>query len=585
MEKDQVAELRKSIAKNGRYSPPAKFSISFRPDECTKDWMVRNGIDEKGLLSAAYTQLVQYSVVSLVISVILAFLVPYPMNLMIMFCLLLFPVLTAFSILNAPVRLSGEEQMAMLAESPTVVGMISMSMHLSPSLERAAAYAARNGEGALTFRLRHVMWDAATGWSGGVSDGIGRVAASLGETNRNLRQALQMISTAASESSRVGLERLLDRANELAVAGVKERLDRYITSLSFPTMVLFAFGVLLPVMLFSMVPLLTIRVALGSDIVEPPLGTLQIAFLMLVMFPSCAFLYARSTLSKHPLRRKERTELPRRDAIIFLTLLVFGGAIGSVLPFGQPYAALLCCIIPGSIWACRTFGKSHREEKRRPQQEGEFSSALYQVGNQLLSGSSLEASLQTAAQMRRSTHFSRFVAGVMHQLRTSGIPLSTSMQSNELLRQTTPLVRNAFITVAEAAEIDPEAAGRTAVNLARYIWELRESERVGKERMRSVVDMMSYTTMLFAPIVLAVTSGLYQVVSSIAPMGDSTALIWIGGIYVAELCLVVGYFNQNLMGQASPRDLIYGFGRTAPIAMTAFVIASIIAQEGMGSIF
>ena len=55
------------------------------------------------------------------------------------------------------------------------------------------------------------------------------------------------------------LERhLLDKANSLVIEGVKDRVERYVASLSLPTMVFFAFGILLPVMMFSLVPLLTL---------------------------------------------------------------------------------------------------------------------------------------------------------------------------------------------------------------------------------------------------------------------------------------------------------------------------------------
>lgn len=586
MPKDHLADLRKALARPIRVNAPARFHAIVRTDPCTADWMRRNSIDKVRLADVAFNQLLMYLAIGIVGGIVLFMVLPQPMGPFLLLCFLVLPLISASSLLQTPARLAAEEQRAMLAESPTVVGMISMSMHLSPSLERAVDYAARSGNDALTLRLRDILWDSATGWSGSVSDGVERLSASLGETNRNLCQALHMISTAAAEHTRIGLERLLDRANELAVGGVKERLDRYVTSLSFPTMVLFAFGVLLPVMLFSMVPLLTIRVALGSETASSAaIGTPQIAFLMLVLFPACAFLYAQATLRKHPLRRIVPLTLPKNDLMTIAILIGTGAVVGAFLPFGQPYAALVLMVLPLSVWCVRRYGKEHAQSKALPARDEEFSSALYQIGNQLLSGSSMESALMAAAQVRKGTSFCMFASEIMHQLRASGIPLAQAMAKNEELARATPLVRNAFITVAEAAEIDPEASGRTAVNLAKYIWELRESERVGRERMRSVVDMMTYTTMLFAPIVLAVTGGLYQVVSSITPMGDSGALVWIGGIYVVELSLVICYFNQNLMGQGGAKDLLYGLGRTAPVAMLSFVIASVIAQEGLSSIF
>ena len=83
-------------------------------------------------------------------------------------------------------------------------------------------------------------------------------ASTLGEENENLRQSIHLFISATHESTREGMDRLLDKANALVIDGVKDRVERYVASLALPTMVFFAFGILLPVMMFSLVPLLTL---------------------------------------------------------------------------------------------------------------------------------------------------------------------------------------------------------------------------------------------------------------------------------------------------------------------------------------
>lgn len=589
MTMDTAVKFSAKMTDLARFAPPTWFSSPAEKaiGPTGSAWMERNGMEPETIISAGYTSLITYSAMA-VLGIIVSFvLTPGLIFFILALSFATMPPLVTFSVLHGPARHAADEEKAMLAESPAVIGMMSMSMHLSPSLERAVSYASENGEGQLSLRLRAVRWNAMTDWRGDIHLGMMELSSSLSDVNRGLRQSLHMIMTATAEKSRGGLERLLDRANDLAVKGVQERLDQYIASLSFPTMVIFAFGVLLPVMLFSLVPMLTIRIAMSDDVGSPPLGMEQIGLLMLVVFPVCTFLFARSTLAKHPFR----DSLPLDIAMVRTDLLPMIGLTGaaavgaSFLPFFQPFTALFIASVVPAIYAIRKWRASHLEQMRRPKEEEVFIHALYQVGNGMLTGSSFESALLSAAKVHRSSDFSEFVREIMHQVRTGAVTLPQTIGENHRMMHNSQLIRNAYMTIAEASSIDPEAAGRTAINLAKYIWELRESERKGQERMRSVVDMMSYTAMIFAPIVLAVTGSLYAIVSMISPMGDASSLALVGGVYVLELTLVVTYFNHGLQRASDLREALYQFSIRAPIAMGSFVIASLIAQEGLVALF
>jgi hypothetical protein len=586
---DNTVRFSAKMTDLARLTPPSWFSSMAQKaiGPTGSAWMERNGMEPITIISAGYTTLMTYSAMALIGIIISFVLLPQLIFVILMSSFGLMPLLATISVLHGPARQEANEEKAMLAESPAVIGMMSMSMHLSPSLERAVSYASENGDGQLSLRLRAVRWTAMTDWKGDLSFGMMELSSSLGDINRGLRQSLHMIMTATAEKTRGGLERLLDRANDLAVKGVQERLDQYIASLSFPTMVIFAFGVLLPVMLFSLVPMLTIRIAVSQEAATPALGMEQIGLLMLVIFPVCTFLFARSTLARHPFRDVlpfDRT-MVRTDLLPIVGLTGAAAVGASFLPFFQPFITLFIASVVPALYAIRKWRGPHLERMNRPKAEEVFIHALYQVGNGMLTGSSFESALLSAAKVHRSSDFAEFVRQVMHQVRTGAVTLSQAMGEDHLMLRNSRLVRNAYMTIAEASSIDPEAAGRTAINLAKYIWELRESERKGRERMRSVVDMMSYTAMIFAPIVLAVTGSLYTIVSMISPMGGSSSLALVGGIYVLELTLVVTYFNQGLQGSSDLREALYQFSTRAPIAMGSFVIATLIAQEGLVALF
>ncbi|MDD1769340.1 MAG: hypothetical protein LUQ55_05100, partial [Methanomassiliicoccales archaeon] len=70
----------------------------------------------------------------------------------------LLSLMLAFLLHNAPAGFVDFEERMMMRESPAVVGAMTMSMQLQPSIERGLSFATEHNEGVLSDRLREVMW-------------------------------------------------------------------------------------------------------------------------------------------------------------------------------------------------------------------------------------------------------------------------------------------------------------------------------------------------------------------------------------------------------------------------------------------
>ncbi|HSV42327.1 MAG TPA: hypothetical protein VLH13_02830, partial [Methanomassiliicoccales archaeon] len=454
--------------------------------------------------------------------------------------------------------------------------------------ERAVGHTCSQSSGVFSERLRIIQWRSLVDRGSELTDGITDMAGTLGNMNGNLRQSLQLLISASAERTRLGVERLLERANELVVQGVREQVDRYVASLSLPTMVLFAFGILLPVMLFSLVPLFSIRVGMSDGgAASPALGMEQTAFLMLVVFPLCSLIYAVNTLERHPLRRRSdwKDDIGRGDALILLGTVVLPLSVILSVPGLDIMIGLVMLAVLPSAYILLRWEKAARALRSGAEAEQELVLALFQIGNRMMSGSSLESSFGATGKAERGRHLPSFVRRVLHASACSGRSLAEEMAEDKLFVRLSPMIRNAYMTVASSAALDPMTAGRTALNLAKYVWDLRESEVRSRDKLRSVVDMMTYTAMLFAPIVLAITGGLFHIVQTVAPVDGSSDLSLVGGIYAIELCLVVAYFNQNIMGDGDARLVLRRFAVMAPVAEAVHMITALLAEEGFSSFF
>ena len=136
--------------------------------------------------------------------------------------------------------------------------------------------------------------------------------------------------------------------------------------------------------------------------------------------------------------------------------------------------------------------------------------------------------------------------------------------------------------MAECAASDPQAAGKVALNLAQYLSDLRTCQAKIREKLQSVVDMMTSTSAIFAPIVLGITGSLFSLVGVVSPgSGSVQNMTLIGGIYVVELTFIVSFFTVFLMGGKNWTEVAYRFFTKAPVAVIVFISVSLVARGGL----
>jgi hypothetical protein len=499
---------------------------------------------------------------------------------------LIAPFLAASLVAGVPGALAQKEERAMLREAPAVVGYLTMSMQLQPSLERAVAFAGDHGPGVLPTRLRGLSWSLLTRGRESIEAGVQDLASSLSDMNENLRQALHLTMSATSEGTKAGMDRLLDKANALVIDGVKDAVEGYVASLTLPTMVLFSFGILLPVLLFSMVPLLSLSVtfdpaANGEQLLSPGIPLLPLALLLLVLLPGVSFVYSIVVVGRSPTTMPESAELHLGSATTaFLAVWLSGCALLITLGFvpSSPNLAVLAMTLPLPLFL---FARLRKDRPSRPSRTERRStvSALYQIGNRMTAGASFESALSASA--RPGTRFSWFAGKALHRWRTSRGGIELALQ-HSALQEASPMVHSALLTVAECARRDSVAAGKIALNLAQYLSDLDSCEERIESRLKGVVDMMRSTALIFAPIVLGITTSLLRVIGAVQPMaGLESSIQLMTGIYVAELCFVVAYFTTFLVGEKSWKEVGYQFGVRAPVAEILFIAVSASFQSGL----
>ena len=145
-----------------------------------------------------------------------------------------------------------------------------------------------------------------------------------------------------------------------------------------------------------------------------------------------------------------------------ILIVVMAACLMGLGPYGLGAAIVLTpCAFLG--WKLRDHVPSRRRKK---QLEKEATSALFQIGNRMVSGATFERALQEAAEGMKGTPFQEFARSLLYRSRLFGRPVDEMIAEEGSLRAASRVVENAYITVVQCAARDPRYAGQIALNLA-----------------------------------------------------------------------------------------------------------------------
>lgn len=552
-------------------------------------WLLRNDIEETAVIKGSWNTMI--ASMALMIAALAALIVAFGVSALIFGIIpaLLVPVIASSLYLAAPDGMGRAEERRMLGEAPSIIGCMTMSMQVRPSLEQAVSFASERGDGVLSARLREALWSNLTRRSGSLSEALDELSSSLSEANFSLKQSIHLVISATCERSKQGMDRLLDKANSVAMGGVRDAVDSYSASLSMPAMMLFSLGTLLPIMLFSILPLLSLGTSMGQG-AEPAVPLPHLAFLLLILIPLSSVIYSWTILAKNPLGLVRGSDDEVRSLLALDLIIAWAAAVAAmiVVDLGElrPYlisgaAILVPCAFLG--WRLRGHVPSRRLRRRL---EKEAISALFQIGNRMVSGATFENALEEAAESMNGSPFQRFGRSLLYRSRLYGRPLEDIILEEGSLGSASRMMENAYITVVQCAARDPRYAGQIALNLAHMLSELGSCQGKIEERLRGVVDMMRSTSTLFAPIVLGVTGALFALIgsqtSAASSMADDIALMT--GIYIGELSLLVSFFTVLVMGDRSWRGVLHAYATRTPVAFLVYASVSLICRTGLSSL-
>jgi len=461
-------------------------------------------------------------------------------------------------------RLKASSQMV-----PCVLYVVAYMKHTS-NLERAIAFAAQHLDEPLSLDLRKVFWDIETGKFSNIKDSLEYYLETWRKSNLEFIESFHLIESSLYESSETRRIEVLERALQVILDGVYEKMLAYSRNIRSPLTNIYMLGIVLPTLAIALLPL-------ASTLLGGVLKWYHVFVLFNLIIPFLVFYLTSEVLLKRPggygetelleknpeyYRFKSRkpyliafliafpffvlgilpfifqTSLPGylglqqdysfsnlgieflRDMKIFDFKLVDGKLLG---PYGL-LAIILSLFIPFSIAMFFSIAYNRKTKElikardESKQLEDEFTNSLFQLGNRLGDGVPAEIAFSYVAESTRGQVTEGFFKTVNVNMQQLGMSLEEAIfnkRRGAIIYYPSALIATSMKILIEAVRKGLQVAARALMSISEYIKNIHKINERMRDLLAEVVSDMRSNMVFLAPLMAGIVVGLASMITII----------------------------------------------------------------------
>jgi len=461
-------------------------------------------------------------------------------------------------------RLKASSQMV-----PCVLYIVAYMKHTS-NLERAIAFASQHLTPPLSLDLRKVFWDIETGKFSNIKDSLDSYLETWRESNIEFIEAFHLIESSLYEPSEDRRIQVLERALQVILDGVYEKMLSYSREIRSPLTNLYMLGIVLPTLGIALLPL-------ASTLLGGILQWYHVFILFNLIVPFLVFYMTSEVLLKrpggygeteilelNPDYHKFKSKKPYFKAILIALPLICLGLLpfifqtglpeliglkadysfseiglpflqemnifdfkttetGTVGPFGIA-AVLLSLLIPlGIAFFFSVVYKDKTKDLIKAREasknlENEFTNSLFQLGNRLGDGMPAEIAFAHVASSTKGQVTEGFFKTVNSNIQQLGMSLEQAIfnqRRGAIIYYPSALISTSMKILIESVKKGLGIAARALMSISEYIKNIHKiNERVRDLLAEVTSDMKSNMTFL-APLLAGIVVGLASMITII----------------------------------------------------------------------
>ena len=443
---------------------------------------------------------------------------------------------------------------------------MAVSLREIPNLENAIKFASQYVGGVVALDLKKILWDLETQKYYSVEPAIEDFLQKWGVENEEFVETVKIWMNSIQQPEPQRIE-LIDEAITVLLNGTIERMKQYSQDLRLPVMMIYAIGIMLPIISLVLFPIVMIFL---SDLAN-------ISYLVIgydILLPIILYFFINESLERKPLtfsppqfKNKVTTVSVRfGNALkiipiwffvipVFLIFTTIGGNIlyeynslanpcrewqsgqkpfsNSTIPDGLTLTADQCknvlvdvmtptlassLIIWGigfsiTLASLLISSKRIKIRDRLKKLEKEFAEALYQLGHQMAAGHSIETALEKSKENLKNLEIANFYDKILSNIKVLGMTFENAVfdKKNGALRSyPSLLIRSIMTIVVQSAEKGLNAVTTSCITISKYLKGIHQVEFQINEIMSETTTSMKFLALFLAPLVAGITVGEYS---------------------------------------------------------------------------
>ncbi len=452
----------------------------------------------------------------------------------------------------------------LMNEAPTVIGMMSVVLTSGGSFETAVRDVSENGPPGMKKIFSEAVRDADCRLGPDIAENVKKILSKLPKEATPFRRSMDLMITAFESSDVKVREEMMKDAEESVLKGLKEIGDAYSSGLSSPCMMIFGLGIMLPMILVSILPML----GLGGQFAVSSIDSNLLSLVILVFIPlivASVILYLKS---KNPFLKSEGG---MKDLIYIAPLAVSVPMFFLLEKTGFSVSDRIAgSALIGGIICLMTMAPRIISETKRHKECDMLSDAIFELGNRLSMGENYDIALTKTFSSRKD--MSRISEMTERELAICRGDVRGAVSS--VLSPISEVLSGFYCDIYDASTKDIRDAGRLALSIAH---QLRDQESVRKDignKLKSMLDMMTGTAAIFAPLILAMSMVMLGPISKITGTVFFEDMSVILTVYLIELTALIAVLSSNLTCKGSMLDMEMRFCAMMPISMAVFALCS-----------
>ena len=445
------------------------------------------------------------------------------------------PLILNHFISEYPKNNAKEQAIASLSAAPFIITQMATALKQNPNLERAVEFVGKYGEGRLAKEFRELLKDIWTGEKESLFKSMPEFADKWGKWSEGFQRSLYLILSSFSERGMKKKSATLSKAVEVMLYDFIDKMREYANSLHIPTMMLFSFGIIMPLILVSVFPLVSFfggNISLDAIILFLLFSLIGVYFYSGMILrkrpPTFSVADVEDTLPKGYIKIGEKY-FPAIPLCLFIAAAVSVPGIlylivthpsvvadeslvkmlqvANTLPiiFGAGIA------IASYYYLSYAYKKPERDKIKRIDEA--IPDVLYYIRNTLSEGKPIEEAFEFVAKMKKGTELGEQFENAAKLIRRRHISFEDVVSGHESpFYKGSKLLNASLSIILTSMKKGIVATIHTCTTMIEHISKLKKIERNMINMLQRNLSMMRMTAMIFAPAVTAIVVVLFQLI-------------------------------------------------------------------------